>query len=75
MKWTERGINLVSDHEVGEKCLQEVELFLEYPFRWGREWLREFYPTDEEAGEHYIMWTDQWLKQFKVMQMVISENH
>ncbi|WP_137110189.1 hypothetical protein [Rhodobacter sp. SY28-1] len=74
-KWKERGISLLSDADVGEKCLQEVEPFLEYPFRWGREWLREFYQNFDDTGEHYIVWTEQWLKQFKVMQMVISDNH
>ena len=72
-KWAERGIDFADHFAVGERCFDEVELALERPFKWGREWLIEFYDDPEEAGEQYIMWTDQWLKEFQAMKTVIEE--
>ncbi len=71
-KWRERGIE-ISRFDVGERCFDEVQEFLEKPFRWGRKWLDEFYDDPEKSGEHYILWTEQWLKEFEVMRKMAKE--
>jgi hypothetical protein len=71
-KWSERGI-VVDTSQVGERCFDEIQLFLDKPFKWGREWLDEFF-DEGESGERYIMWTDQCLKEFQVMQQVIKQH-
>ena len=73
-KWAERGIIIADHFEVGERCFEEVEGFLEKPFRWGRGWLDEFYDDPEVSGEHYILWTDQCLKEFETMKMVVGQS-
>lgn len=70
-KWRERGIE-IDNFDVGERCFDEVEEFLEKPFRWARKWLDEFYDDPEKSGEHYIMWTDQWLKEFQTMRDMVK---
>lgn len=71
-KWRDRGIEI--DYlDVGERCFNEVEDFLEKPFRWGRNWLNEFYDDPEQSGEHYILWTDQWLKEFETMRNLVRQ--
>lgn len=72
-KWRERGIDIAA-LDVGERCFDEVETFLEKPFAWGRHWLEEFYDDPEKAGEHYILWTEQWLREFKVLRHIVSQN-
>ncbi|MDF1726775.1 MAG: hypothetical protein P1U53_03395 [Sulfitobacter sp.] len=71
-RWRERGIE-ISDSDVVDRCFDEVEEFLEKPFRWGRKWLDEFYDDPETSGEHYILWTQQWLKEFDVMRTMAKE--
>jgi len=71
-KWRERGIE-VEPFDVGERCFNEVGGFLENPFRWGRNWLDEFYDDPETSGVHYILWTEQWLKEFEVMRNMAKE--
>ena len=56
-KWRERGIE-IEDSDVGKHCFDDVEDFLENPFRWGRMWLDEFSDDSEQSGEHYISWAD-----------------
>ncbi len=73
-KWAERGIVFDSHFDVGERNFAEIDLFLEKPFKWGREWLNEFYEDNDESGNHYIMWTVQCLKQFKAMKMVVDSH-
>jgi len=73
-KWAERGIIVDTAGEVGEKCFDEVELALERPFKWAREWLAEFYDDWDSTGEHYIMWTDQWLKEYETMRRVVEQH-
>lgn len=71
-KWRDRGIEI--DYlDVGELCFDEVEDFLKKPFRWGRNWLSEFYDDPEQSGEHYILWTDQWLKEFETMRTLVRQ--
>lgn len=74
VKWLSRGIDISDSFDVSEMCFDELEEFQERPFRWGRKWLDEFYENDDGSGEHYIMWTDQCLKEFSVMQQVIGQN-
>ena len=74
MKWAERGIRIDDLGTVGERCFSEVELALEKPFKWGKKWLNDFYDDESEAGEHYIIWTDQCLKEFQVMQQLVKAN-
>lgn len=73
-KWRQRGIEIKNHLEVGERCFEAVELALEKPFRWGRGWLEEFYDDPEKSGEHYILWTEQCLKEFEAMRMVVAQN-
>lgn len=73
-KWMERGIDVGGFFSVGERCFAEIETFLEKPFKWGRAWLDEFYSDPEKSGQHYIMWTDQCLKEFETMKLVIREH-
>jgi hypothetical protein len=72
-KWRERGIK-VESFDMAKRCFQEVEDFLEKPFRWSRNWLNEFYDNPEQSGEHYIMWTDQWLKEYETMRTMVAEH-
>lgn len=71
-KWKQRGIE-IDKFDVGERCFDEIAVFLDKPFRWARAWLDEFYDDSEKSGEHYIMWTEQWLKEFEVMRNVVKE--
>mgnify|MGYP003139795701 CR=1 FL=1 len=71
-KWKQRGIE-IDEFDVGERCFEELEDFLDKPFRWARTWLDEFYDDSEKSGEHYIMWTKQWLKEFEVMRNMVKE--
>lgn len=70
LKWKDRGIALGTT-DVGERCFDEIESFIEKPFRWTRAWLDEFYDDPAKSGEHYIMWTEQWLKEFEAMRLVV----
>lgn len=69
-RWEARGIEM-NFHDVGDHCFAEVESFSERPFAWGRKWLEEFYDDDTKAGEHYILWTQQWMKEFSAMRTVV----
>ncbi|MCE8546739.1 hypothetical protein KBY25_12990 [Ruegeria pomeroyi] len=71
-KWNQRGIEM-EKFDVGERCFDEIEDFLDKPFIWARAWLDEFYDDSEKSGEHYIMWTEQWLKEFEVMRNMVKE--
>jgi hypothetical protein len=71
-KWRGRGIE-IGEFDVGHRCFDEVEDILDKPFRWGRKWLDEFYDDPEQSGEHYIMWTDQWLKEFETMGNLVKQ--
>lgn len=71
-KWQERGIE-IDAFDVGERCFDEVEEFLQHPFRWGRAWLDEIYNDPEKSGENYIVWTEQWLKEFKAMRNMVAQ--
>ncbi|WP_298571841.1 hypothetical protein [uncultured Aliiroseovarius sp.] len=71
-KWQDRGID-IEQFDAGERCFDEVEVFLEKPFRWGREWLDEFFGDPEKSGKHYILWTEQWLKEFEVMRQMVRQ--
>ncbi len=71
-KWREREIE-IDTLDVGERCFDEIEEFLEKPARWSRNWLNEFYDDTEKSGEHYISWTEQWLKEFNAMRNVIAK--
>ena len=71
-RWSERGIE-VGFFDVGERCFDEVEEFLERPALWSRHWLEEFYDDPERAGEHYILWTEQWLKEFETMRNMVRD--
>lgn len=35
--------------------------------------LDEFYGNHDTSGEHYIMWTDQWMEEFQAMKLVVEE--
>lgn len=73
-KWADRGIFIADPVAVGGRCFDEVSGALETPFKWGREWLDEFYSDPEKAGSHYILWTDQCLKEFRTMKMVVEQS-
>lgn len=73
-KWAERGIKIADHYAVGERCFDEVSTALEKLFRWGRAWLDEFYDNPEKSGEYYILWTDQCLKEFETMKLVVAQN-
>lgn len=73
-KWAERGIEVRDHIAVGERCFAEVSDVLDKPFKWGRAWLEEFYDSPEKTGEHYILWTEQCLKEFQAMKMVVEQN-
>jgi len=71
-KWSQRGIE-IDEFDVGDRCFDEIQDFLDKPFRWARAWLDEFYDDSEKSGEHYIMWTEQWLKEFEVLRNMVKE--
>jgi len=72
-KWKERGIKLSGAGAVGERCFAEVEDALDKPFKWGRSWLDEFYADPDRSGEFYIAWTEQCIKEFKAMLLVVEQ--
>jgi hypothetical protein len=71
-KWKQRGIE-IEKLDVSERCFDEIGDFLDKPFRWARAWLDEFYEDSDKSGEHYIMWTEQWLKEFEVMRDMVKK--
>jgi hypothetical protein len=68
--WRERGIDV---HDVSTFCFKELDDFFDEPFKWGREWLSEFYSDDDMPRRHYIAWTDQWRSDFEVMRTVVED--
>lgn len=73
-KWKQRGIEVKDFHEVGKLCFDEYMAAMEKPFKWGRGWLDEFYSNSEKSGEYYISWTEQCLKEFKAMKLVVERH-
>ena len=71
--WKRRSIE-ISEFEFGEWCFNEIEEFLVKPFRWTRTWLDEFYEDSDKSGEHYIMLTEQWLKEFRAMREMVKKD-
>lgn len=73
-KWAERGILLDPSLDVGQKCFDELEIFLARPSEWGLDWLKEFYPNGSGADENYAAWADQNLKEFRTIVSVVTGN-
>ena len=68
------SLNWLKEYIEINETVDEVSEVLEKSFRWGRAWLDEFYDDPEKSGEHYILWTDQCLKEFQTMKTVVEQH-
>ena len=71
--WLEHGV-AVGLAEVGERCFDEVGVFLAKPVEWAADWLSEFLDDEGAVRRLSPAWADQWQVDFDVMGTVVRES-